>query len=92
MDAKWNEICRNINALRIGTTLEVEKVKKKCFDMKSTAKKEVAEYKKELAKTGGGSNTAATPSELQFKIAGFIGLVYTDGIPGTENCDVAGNF
>ena len=27
VDAKWNEICRNINALRIGTTLE--NVKKK---------------------------------------------------------------
>ena len=91
LDAKWNEICRNINALGIGTTLEVEKVKKKWFDMKSTAKKAMAENKKELTNTGGGSNAAATPSELQFKIASFIGLVYTEGIPGTENCDVAGN-
>ena len=24
VDAKWNEICRNINALGIGTTLDVE--------------------------------------------------------------------
>ena len=44
-----------------------------------------------MANTGGGSNAAATPSELQFKIASFIGLVYTKGIPGKENCDVAGN-
>ena len=28
LDAKWNEICRNINALEIGTKLEVEKVKR----------------------------------------------------------------
>ena len=45
-----NEICRNINALGIGTTLEVEKVKKKWFDMKPTAKKAVAKYKIDLAK------------------------------------------
>ena len=59
--------------------------------MKSMAKKTVAEYKKELAKTGGSSNAAATPSELQFKIASFIGLVYAKSMPGTENCDMAGN-
>ena len=59
--------------------------------MKSMAKKAAAEYKKKLAKTGGGSNAAAMPSEFQFKIASFIGLVYTEGIPGSENRDVAGN-
>ena len=31
------------------------------------------------------------PMEFQFKIASFVGLVYTEGIPETENCDVAGN-
>ena len=79
----------NINALDAGPKLEVEKVKKKWFDMKSTAKKGVTEYKKELTKIGGGANSASTPTELQFKIASFIGPVYTEGIPGTENCDVA---
>ena len=59
--------------------------------MKFTAKKAVAEYKKELAKTGGGSNAATTLSELQSKIASFVGLIYIEGIPGTENYDVAGN-
>ena len=48
--AKWNEICKNINALENGTKLEVEKVKKKWFDMKSTAKKAVAQYKKRVRK------------------------------------------
>ena len=68
VDAKWNEIFRNINALGIGTTLEVEKVKKKWFDMKSKAKKAVAEYKKELAKTGGSSNAAATRRSCNLKL------------------------
>ena len=91
VDAKWNEISTKINAFGIGTRLEAEKVKKKWFEMKSTAKKAVAEYKQELAKTSGGSIAITTPSELQFKIASFVGLVYTEGIPKTENCDVAGN-
>ena len=89
VDNKWLDITDSINALGTGPKLEVEKVKKKWFDMKSTAKKAVAEYKKELTKTGGGANSASTPTELQFKIASFIGPVYTEGIPETENCDVA---
>ena len=52
----------------------------------------MAEYKKKLAKTGGGSNAATTPSELQFKITNFVGIVYTEGIPETENCNAASNF
>ena len=89
VDNKWLDITDSINALGAGPKLEVEKVKKKWFDMKSTAIKAVAEYEKELTKTGGGANSASTPTELQFKIASFIGPVYTEGIPGTENCDVA---
>ena len=46
VDAKWNEICRNINALGIRTKLEVEKVKNKRLDMKSTAKKQWRNTKK----------------------------------------------
>jgi len=89
VDGKWLGICDNINALGGGAKLEVDQVKKKWFDMKSMAKKAVAEYKKELSKTGGGTSTATMPSECQFKIASFIGAVHTEGIPGTANCDVA---
>jgi len=39
---------------------------------------------------GGGINTAATPSELQYKIANLIGPVFTAGIPDTERCDTTG--
>ena len=55
VDNKWLDITG------AGPKLEVEKVKKKWFDIKSTAKKVVAEYKKELTKTGGGANSASTP-------------------------------
>ena len=75
VDAKLNEISIKINALRIGTKPEVEKVKKKWFDMKSTSNKAVAEYKKMFAKRGGGSIVSTTPSKLEFKIASFVGLV-----------------
>ena len=65
-------------------------MKKKWFDTKSIAKKVVAEYNKEVRKTGGGTNAASTPTELQFRIARFIGPVFTEGIPETLSCDVAG--
>ena len=43
------------------------------------------EYRKSVAKqVVGGVNTAATPLELQFKIAS---LIFTTGIPNTEGCD-----
>ena len=45
------------------------------------------EYQKERSKTGGGVITAATPSELQFKIASLIGSIFTAGIPNTEGCN-----
>ena len=78
VDNMWLGITDSINALSAGPKLEVEKVEKKWFDMKSTAKKAVAEYKKELTKTGGRANAASTSTELQFKIASFIGPVYTE--------------
>ena len=58
-------------------------------DTKSLAKKAVAEYQKECNKTGGGFNTAATPSELQFKIASLIGQIFAAGIPNSEGCDAS---
>ena len=45
------------------------------------------EYQKECSKTGGGANTAATPSVLQFRIASLIGPIFTAGISNTEDCD-----
>ena len=54
--AKWLEITQRINALGADPKLEVDKVKKKWFDTKSIAKKAVAEYNKEVRKTGGGTN------------------------------------
>ena len=51
----------------------------------------MSEYKKELAETGGGSNAATTPSEMQLKIASFVGLVCSEGISEMEDCDVVGN-
>ena len=90
VDAKWLEITQRINALGAGSKLEVDKVKKKWFDPKSIAKKAVAEYNKEVRKTEGGTNSASTPTELQFRIARFIGPVFTEGIPETQSCNVAG--
>ena len=52
VDAKWQEITQRINALGAGPKSEVDKVKKKWFDTKSIAKKAVAEYNKEVRKTG----------------------------------------
>ena len=45
------------------------------------------EYQKECSKTGDGVNTAATQSELQFKIASLIGPVFTAEIPNIEGCN-----
>ena len=90
VDKKWAEIASSINSIGAGPILGIEQVRKKWFDTKSLAKKAVAEFKKESGKTGGGVNTAATPSELQFKIASLIGPIFTVGIPGTEPCDTTG--
>ena len=45
------------------------------------------EYQKECSKTGGGVDTAATPSKLQFKLVSLIGPIFTAVIPNTEGCD-----
>ena len=90
VDKKWSEIASSTNSIGAGPILGIEQVRKKWFDTKSLAKKAVAEFKKESSKTGGGVNTAATPSELQFKIASLIGPIFTVGIPGTEPCDTTG--
>ena len=45
------------------------------------------ECQKDCSKTGGGVNTAATPSELQFKMASLIGPIFTAGMPNAECCD-----
>ena len=89
VDAKWLEISQYINAQGAGPKLEVDKVKKMWFDTKSIAKKAVAEYNKEVRKTGRGTNAASTPTELQFRIARFIGPVFTEGIPEIQSLYVA---
>ena len=87
VDKKWAELTNSINSNGAGPILEVVQVRKKWFHTKSLAKKAVVEYQKECSKTGGGVNAAATPSELQFKIASLIGPIFTAGIPNTEGCD-----
>ena len=50
----------------------------------------MARWNAEVKRTGGGTNAAPKPSEIQFRIAAFIGWVNTEGIAGTDYCDVAG--
>ena len=87
VDAKWRSIALTINSLGHGAPFSVDKVKKKWFDMKSKAKRDVAVYKKESNRTGGGPNPLSEPTELQYKIASIIGTICTEGIPGTSFCD-----
>ena len=54
---------------------------------KSKSKKSVAKYKAELKKSGGGTNGAEKPSDMQFGVAEIIGGVYTDGVLGITTCD-----
>ena len=61
------------------------------FDVKSRAKRDVALFKKEAGRTGGGPNPSPKPTELQFKISNFIGSICIEDIPGTEFCDTGDN-
>ena len=72
VDGKWNDITATTNSLSHGPPFTTEKVKKKWFDLKRRAKKDVAMYKKEAGRTGGGQNSFNTPIELQFKIANIM--------------------
>ena len=89
VDNRWKDITAKINALGEGTEqLSILKVKKRCFDLKSTSKKAVVSYNKQLQKTGApGSNPVKKPTDLQFKVVALIGSVHTEGIAGTEMCD-----
>ena len=89
VDKKWDEIASGINALGVGASLTTDQVKKKWFNLKSKSKKSVAKYKAELKKTGGGSNGAEKPSNMQFRVAEIIGGVYANGVPGTTTCDTS---
>ena len=60
--------------------------------MKSLSKKIMARWNIEMRQTGGGTNTAAKPTESEFRIAVFIGQVNTVGIPETENLGIAGQL
>ena len=57
--------------------------------MKSQAKIAVASYKRERSLTGGSSNEAKIPPEMDYLITLFIGSENTEGISGTGDCDVA---
>ena len=92
VDGKWNDIAATIYSLGHGPPFTTEKVKKKWFDLKSRAKKDVATYKKEAGRTGGGQNLFNTPTELQFKIANIIGAISTEGVPGTSLCDTSSSY
>ena len=92
VDGKWNDIAATINSLGYGPPFTTEKVKKKWFDLKSRAKKDVAMYKKEAGRTGGDQNLFNTPTELQFKIANIIGAISTEGVPGTCLCDTSSSY
>ena len=63
-------------------------IRKKWTDIKSISKQAVAKYKNDISRTGGGTS-GNTPTELQFRIAGFIGTVNTQGIAGTKMCDTS---
>jgi len=64
VDARWDDISRSINSLGCGSPFAREKVKKKWFDLKSKAKRDVALFKTETRKTGGGDNNAPKPSDM----------------------------
>ena len=90
IDAKWTEITDEINSLgNDNTTLTDTKVSKKWSDMKSAAKLAVMKYRKEMAKTGGGTNTAKNPTEVQWKIFGILKNTNIEGIEGTQDCDTS---
>ena len=89
VDKKWREITDEINSIGDGSPLSVLQVKRKWADEKSKTKKVVSKYRKEMGKTGGGTNTADAPSAYQAKIASFIGNTVVDGIPGAASLDTS---
>ena len=48
----------------------IEQVEHKWWDLKSATKKVITGWKKEMTKTGGGTNRAAQPSEIHHRIIG----------------------
>ena len=94
VDNKWRDIASAINSLAKGTPFSTEKIKKKWFDVKSWAKRDVALFPKEAGRTGGGPNPIPKPTKLQFKISSIIRSICTEGIPlipGTELFDTGDN-
>ena len=92
VDKKWDEIASGINALGVGASFTTDQVKKKWFDLQPKSKKSVAKYKAKLKKTGGGSNGAEKPSDMQFRVAEIIEIIggeYTNGVLGTTTCDTS---
>ena len=74
VEKRWSEIVLQINAHDASSpALSVKQVKKKWADLKSLSKRAVARWNAEVKRTGGGTNAAPKPSEIQFRIAAFIG-------------------
>ena len=90
IEARWDEIVSEINALGSGRPLlSLQQVKQKWSDLKSTSKSAVMKYNKSINKTGGGPSSAKDPTETEWKIVSFIGKSATEGIPGTDDCDTS---
>ena len=64
--------------------LSVSQIKKKWADLKSNSKHAVAKYRRESNRTGQGSGGITQPTDRQQRIAGFIGAVHTQGVPGSD--------
>ena len=90
IDRKWDEVARHINSLGVGTSiLTSDQVQKKWFDLKSQTKKAVVKYNGGIGRTGSGANIVKEPTELQYRIASFIGKICTEGVPGAADCDTS---
>ena len=78
--AAWEEVRRDVQAT---TAVErgTDELKKKWNDLKMSAKKDVARFRRESMGTGGGP--APTPaSELHMKVIDVIGEEAVDGVKG----------
>ena len=65
----------------------IEQVEHKWWDLKSASKKVITGWKKEMTKTGGGTNRAAQPSEIHHRIIDIIGQQSFYGIHGAASLE-----
>ena len=79
-EENWRLIQTELAAL-FQTSRSVEEIKKKWTDMKYAAIKEVARFRRESGKTGGGPPPTA-PEDLHHKIISIVGEEAVDGVVG----------